>query len=278
PRARSVRRVMVASAAGGLAVAILPVTLLPASGPGELEVAFLDVGQGDAILVTTPGGKQVLVDGGPSGVEVARELGGVMPHWDRSLDAVVLTHPQEDHVGGLASTLERFDVDVTYATGAKNATESVRAFERQARAISLERGNALEVDGVRFEVLWPPAGFEGNGLNDTSLVLLVSYRDVSVLLTGDIEAPAQRALLAERDVQADVLKVPHHGSKTSDPEFLRAVGAGLAVISAGEGNQFGHPHEETLAALASTRVYRTDVDGRVIVRSNGRDLRVWTER
>jgi competence protein ComEC len=251
---------------------------MPAQGPGELEVAFLDVGQGDAILVTTPGGKQVLVDGGPSGIEVARELGAMMPHWDRSLDVVVLTHPQEDHVGGLGAVLERFDVGRAYGTGVGNATLSSEVFERRAAVRPLGAGDEFEVDGVRFEVLWPPSGYESEELNDTSLVLLVSYRDVRVLLTGDIEAGPQRALLAAGGVTVDVLKVPHHGSKTSDQEFLGSVRAAVAVISAGEGNRFGHPHEETLVALEGTRVYRTDVDGRVVVKWDGRTLRVLTEQ
>jgi competence protein ComEC len=278
PRARSVRRVMVASAAGGLALAVVPVTLMPASGPGELEVAFLDVGQGDAILVTTPGGKQVLVDGGPSGIGLARELGEVMPHWDRSLDMVVLSHPQEDHVGGLPGALDRFDVGVVYATAAENGTESVQAFEARSETELLSQDGIFELDGVRFDVLWPPAGYGTEELNDSSLVLLVSYGDVSVLLTGDIEAGAQRELLAGGGIEVDVLKVPHHGSKTSDAGFLRSLGAGLAVISAGEGNRFGHPHEETLRALEGMTVLRTDVDGRVVVRSDGEGVRVWTER
>ena len=278
PRIRSVRRVMVASAAGGLALAVVPVTLMPASGPGELEVAFLDIGQGDAILVTTPGGSQVLVDGGPSGIELARELGEVMPHWDRSLDVIVLTHPQEDHVGGLPAALERFDVGRTYVTEAENGTDSVQAFEARGETELLSQGGSFEVDGVRFDVLWPPAGYESRELNDSSLVLLVSYGEVAMLLTGDIEAAAQRELLDGGSMEVDVLKVPHHGSKTSDPGFLRSLGAGLAVISAGEGNRFGHPHAETLTALEGMWVLRTDVDGRVVVRSDGRDVGVWTER
>lgn len=278
PRARAVRRLALAGAAGGTALALVPVTVMPTSGPGNPEVAFLDVGQGDAILVTTPGGRQVLVDGGPSGIEVARELGAMMPHWDRSLDAVVLTHPQEDHVGGLGAVLERFDVERVYTAGFVNETMSFEVFgQRAGYADVLSAGRRFEVDGVRFEVLWPPSGYANNELNDTSLVLLVSYGDVSVLLTGDIEAAPQRALLAG-GVTADVLKVPHHGSKTSDPEFLQAVGATVAVISAGERNPFGHPHEETLAALDGMRVYRTDVDGRVVVRSDGEGVGVWTER
>jgi competence protein ComEC len=277
PRARAVRRVLVASAAGGTALALVPVTVMPASGPGELEVAFLDVGQGDAILVTTPGGKQVLVDGGPSGIELARELGTVMPHWDRSLDIILLTHPQEDHVGGLGAVLERFDVGQVYGTSAKNSTVSFGAFEDRSNAMALAAGGRFEVDGVRFDVLWPPAGYSSDEINDTSLVVLMRYRDVSVLLTGDIEVAPQRALLAA-GVAADVLKVPHHGSKTSDPEFLRGVGAAVAVISAGEANRFGHPHDETLVALEGTGVYRTDLDGRVVVKSDGERIDVWTER
>jgi competence protein ComEC len=129
---------------------------------------------------------------------------------------------------------------------------------------------------VRFDVLWPPPGDEAADLNDTSIVLRVSYRDIAILLTGDIEAPAQEALLASGPLTAEVVKVPHHGSKTSATAFLQQTGATIAVISAGAGNPFGHPHAETLDALSGARVYRTDLHGRVVISTDGRSLRVET--
>lgn len=273
------RRMAAAAGAAGVAVAVVVTSLLPTGGPGELRVAVLNVGQGDAILVTTPHGHQVLVDGGPSGIVLARELGATMPHWDRSIDVVFLTHPQQDHVGGLPELFQRFDIGTTYDTGIARASEGYAAYAGgRAGHEVIARGGVVTIDGVTIEVLWPPDAYATSDVNNTSLILRVTYGETSVLLTGDAEAPAQRALMALEDVQADVLKVPHHGSKTSAPEFLRAVGAEVAVVSVGEGNQFGHPAEATLAALSGTVLLRTDQDGRVTVTSDGRHIRVTTQR
>lgn len=278
-RRRTAGRIVLAGAFGAVGLAIIPVTLLPARGPGELRFDFLDVGQGDAILVTTPRGKQVLIDGGPSSARLTRQLGEVMPHWDRSLDAVVLTHPQEDHLGGLPGLALRVSTGRINTSGHDNKTLTFQVFEqRTADPTILARGGRFLLDGVRFDVVWPPAGFDTRQLNDTSVVLMVSYGDVSALLTGDIEAAVQRQIAEQGPLHASILKVPHHGSKTSDPAFLAGVGASVAVIQAGAGNPFGHPHEQTLAALTGSRVYRTDRDGRVTVATDGTSIRVFTQR
>ena len=276
---RQLRRLAFAAGGGALALSIVPVSILPGHGPGALEVTALDVGEGDAILVTTPHGHRLLVDGGPSGIELARELGAVLPHWDRSLDAVLVTHPQEDHVAGIPDVLRRFHVATEYDTGVENGIEAYTVYRARARSRRVVRaGDSWTLDGVRFEVLWPPSGFEDPAINGTSIVLRLTYGATRVLLTGDIEAPAQRLLMARDDVAADVLKVPHHGSKTSAAGFLQAVHASVALISVGEGNQFGHPHQQTLDALEGSQVFRTDIRGRVTVRSDGRTLTVHTVR
>lgn len=278
-RRQLANRLLLAGSAGCLALAAIPITILPARGPGELRVDFLDVGQGDAILVTTPHGRQVLVDGGPSGVRLARELGEVLPHWDRSLDVVVLTHPQEDHMGGLPEIASRMTVATAYTSGQTNGTLTFAAFEdRFAAREVLAAGGRITIDEVVFEILWPPPGFEPRQLNDASIVLRVSYGAVAFLLTGDIEAAVQRELMSSADVDAAILKVPHHGSKTSAPEFLSAVQPAIAVVQVGPDNRFGHPHAEVLEALASSTVYRTDQRGRVTVSTDGRSITVATER
>lgn len=272
-------RIVAWGAAAGMAVALVSLlSLRPIGGPGRLEVAVLDVGQGDAILVTTPGGERVLVDGGPSGIELARELGALLPHWERTIDRVVLTHPDADHYGGLPELSARFDIGMLYEGALdRDADGYAELRQREPRSELLEEGGGFEVDGVRFEVVWPPGLFDGTSTNDLSLVLLLTYGDVQVLLTADIERYPQDALLRQLD-DVDVLKVPHHGSATSSEAFLRGTGASVAVISVGSGNQFGHPAEETLAALAGTRLYRTDEDGRVVIRTDGISISVDTER
>jgi competence protein ComEC len=244
-----------------------------------LEVTALDVGQGDAILVTTPHGKHLLVDGGPSGIGLARELGATLPHWQRSIDIVALTHPQQDHIAGLVELLERYHAGEVMESGSRNPTPADELYQQRAgpRRV-LKAGDAIDLDGVHVEVLWPPAGYEPKGLNDTSLILRLTYGETRVLLTGDSEAPAHRQLMAGEDVAADILKVPHHGSKTSDPEFLRAVNPAVSLISVGVGNQFGHPAASTLETLGGSKILRTDQCGRVTVSSDGHTLRMKTAR
>ena len=275
PRMRTVRRTVLAGGAGALAVVVLPVSLLPLRGQGELRVDVLDVGQGDAILLTTPHGRQVLVDGGPSGIELARQLGAVLPHWDRTLDLVVLTHPQQDHLAGFVEVFRRYDVYGVVETGMTNTSATFALFEGEAAPRQSKlRGDSWELDGVRFEVLWPTTSEQPKQLNNASLVLRVTYDGVVLLLTGDIEAAAQQELLATTDVRAHILKVPHHGSKTSDASFFAAVDPAVALISVGADNRFGHPHEETIAALAGIRVYRTDLAGRVTLHVSDGQVRV----
>jgi competence protein ComEC len=265
PSGLPLRRYGYAAVAGALLVGGWWFTVRPMAPDQEMTVAFLDVGQGDAALVTTPGGQQVLIDGGPSGIELMRELGAAMPHWDRSIDAVILSHPQQDHLAGLVELGRRFEVAAVYDAGARNRSATFAAYDDEfGSRILLRAGDAFELDGVRFEVLWPHSGQLSGDLNQDSLVVRVEYGGRSLLFTGDIESTPQLALLAATRVGADVLKVPHHGAATSDVAFFEAVDAGIAVVSVGT-NTFGHPREETLEALAPARILRTDEDGRIVV-------------
>lgn len=265
--ARVVQRYAAAAVLGLMVVAVWWFSLRPIGGTGAITIAFLDVGQGDAVLITTPSGRQVLVDGGPSGIELTRELGEAMPHWDRRIDHVVLSHPQQDHIAGLAEVARRFDVSSVADTGATSPIVAAQYYERSFETrTQLLRGDVLDIDGVSFEVLWPVSPGSGRDLNNASLVLAVSFGGSKVLLTGDIESQPQASLLElEPDLHADVLKVPHHGAATSSAAFLDAVGARLAVISVGAGNRFGHPASSTLEALGDTAVLRTDLHGTITV-------------
>ena len=272
PRApRAARALLAGAALGALTTYVAHTSLAPIGGPGVLRIDLLDVGQGDAILLTTPHGRQVLVDTGPSGLRVTAELGEVLPHWDRSIDLLVVTHPQLDHEGGLTELRERLRVrTIAYPAWTGSRLE---------HAAPLAAGDTFELDGVRFRVLWPPAGLSPAEPNDGSLVLLVEYGRRSILLTGDIEASVQGEV-ARASGPVDVLKVPHHGSRTSAPAFFAAVRPAVALVSVGEGNPYGHPASATLEALAraGSAVFRTDRDGRVTVTVSAERVRVSTER
>jgi competence protein ComEC len=264
-----------------MAVVVLMVrwSVLPMLGPRELVIHVLDVGQGDAVLVRGPGGESVLIDGGPGGLLLARQLGEVLPHWERMLDLVVLTHPQSDHVGGLAHVLRRYRVDGVADAGDSSRSASFEAY--RARATSrrqLSVGDRFRVGELAFSVLWPPAGYTPADLNNRSIVLLLEFRGMRILLTGDVEGEAQRALLADGLAAVDILKVPHHGSSTNTAAFLARTAPALALISVGEGNRFGHPAPDTLTRLGTATILRTDSDGRITVRIDGAGLRWSTER
>ncbi len=226
----------------------------------QLRVWFFDVGQGDAIFFETPEGYQVLVDGGPDRA-VLSKLGAVMWPWDRTIDAVVLTHPDQDHVAGLVHVLQRYRVQDVYWTGAEHHTFAAEAFEREMKARvtrvhQIKRGDAWRADDLKFETIFPfdapPDGFLKEQ-NRYSLVLRATYGDTSVLLTGDTTAQEEDQYAAlSGDV--DVLKVAHHGSRTSTQiRFLETTYPETAVISVGEDNTYGHPHPIVLQRLSESK-------------------------
>ena len=270
------------SALAGLGLIALGVivrtSVVPIGGPGDFEMRALDIGQGDAILLTTPHGRTMLIDGGVSDMVLARQLGAVLPHWDRSIDIVFQTHPDADHVGGLPGVLRRFDVPNVWDTGVVGTSGDAAIYAAERGRTVIHEGDHFALDGVQVDVLWPPADAAPTTTNATCLVLRVTYGSTRFLLTGDLEGREQLKMMAAEDVRADVLKVPHHGSKTTDPKFLEAVGADVAVISVGAGNPYGHPAAQTINALAGETILRTDLDGRVTVHSDGTRVTWRTER
>ncbi|GIW12697.1 MAG: competence protein ComEC [Tepidiforma sp.] len=265
-----------AGAAAGLALAGAA-QLGPS--PEHLTVDVLDVGQGDAILLTTPHGTEVLVDTGPSALRLARELGAAMSPFDRRIELVIISHPQEDHIGGLPGLAERFRIGAVLTNGDRNdtLTADLAVQVSTGREVVGSAGDHFDIDGVTFQVLWPTADQTSDDLNARSLVVLVTYAGRTILLTGDADAAAQRALLGTLP-PIDVLKVPHHGSRTNDRAFLQVATGGIALVTAGSGNPFGHPHASTLEALAGAHVFRTDLDGRIRVIVTADTVRVRTER
>jgi competence protein ComEC len=248
---------------------------------GTTRITVIDVGQGDSILVEGGRGGRLLVDGGPDPDRLLIELDRRLPPWDRRLDAVILTHPHEDHVAGLAMLLGRYRVGRVYETGMHGPGPGYKAW---ARALALPNappdgrlatGDRLAVDDLHLRVLWPDPGKVpleppdgGRGINDVSVVLVGEVAGRRILLTGDVEDDVDPLLVARGLPPIDVLKVAHHGSKTaSTPAFLDVVKPAVAIVSAGAGNPYGHPARSTLDRLASTgaRVLRTDTDGSVEV-------------
>jgi competence protein ComEC len=265
---------------------------------GALEVSMLDVGQGDSIFVAFPDGRTLLIDGGGtygasrlSGVRIGMDIGEsiVSPYlWQRGirrLDVVALSHAHNDHLDGLNSVLDNFQVQELWV-GRTVDTQPFRELLAHARArgvrvVNRVRGESFSWGGVAGLILWPEdRSVAATASNNDSLVLHLEYSHNAFLLPGDIEKPVEADLVERGDpLVADVLKVPHHGSRTSatDP-ILRAVRPSFAVISVGETNSFGHPHRETLSRLsaAHVRALRTDQDGTVTFLSDGNSVRVST--
>ena len=248
---------------------------------GQLEVHFVDVGQGDSILVRTADAA-VLIDGGDrsSGATAYLQRLGV-----RRLDIAIATHPHADHIGGLTEVLRSIPVDRVVTNGQEHTTPIYESFldaiiDAQAEYLEVGRGDRLEIGSIVFEVLHPTS--LADSLNNNSLVLRLSYGEVSFLFTGDSEREAEASMIASgQDLSAQVLKVAHHGSNSSStPSFLQRVQPEVAIYSAGAGNPFGHPHTETLAALAAVgaEVYGIDVHGTVIVVTDGDSCEVTPSR
>ncbi|HLX34009.1 MAG TPA: ComEC/Rec2 family competence protein [Candidatus Limnocylindrales bacterium] len=288
---RVTRRARVASAA--LAGAVLALGLAVADRPsGHVSVTVLDVGQGDGILVESGTGLRLLVDGGPDPSGLVRTLDERLPPWDHRIDILVLTHPHEDHVAGLALLLERYRVGRVFEPGmigpGPGYAAWIAAFSGRSpppRA-TLATGDRFSLGPIAFRVLWPDPGRVplhpadgGTAINNVSIVLLGTWGSHSLLLAGDIEQGVDPEVLARRLPHVELLKVAHHGSRTASTEpFLEAVHPAIAVVSAGLGNPYGHPAPETIARLQAItkRTYRTDLDGSVTVSWEADTIRVRT--
>lgn len=272
---------------------VLPIVLLLANAlvwyvvwretpKGILTVAFLDVGQGDAIYIEAPNGNQTLVDGG-SGRQVLRALGEAMPFYDRSLDVLIATHPDADHIGGLPFVLDRFAVGTVFEPGVASETGVYREFERRANDGSHQRflarrGMRLRLDrGVELDILFPDRDTSDWETNTASIVARLVYGETSFLLTGDSPIKIEKFLLAAdgRSLKSDVLKTGHHGSRTStSPEYAAAAAPEYGIISAGRNNRYGHPHQEVLDILGrlDVSILRTAEEGTIVFQSDGRTL------
>ncbi len=264
------------------------VVVFDLSRPQDLKVVFFDVGQGDSIFIETPQGHQILIDGGPSSA-ILEKLAKEMPFYDRTIDLIILTHPEHDHYFGLFEVLKRYEVENILWTGVIRDTaeyqEWINLIEKEgANLLIAEAGQKiiLQKDPLIFmEILHPfenLAGQEIKNSNDTSIVTHLFFEDISFLFTGDIIKKVEAKLVEQGvDLDSEVLKVAHHGSKTSSSlEFLEAVSPEIAVIQVGKDNSYGHPHPEVLANLEQFGIYilRTDIDGDIKIVSDGNNFKL----
>jgi competence protein ComEC len=275
-----------ALAGGGLAALTgLALWLAVASygSPGRLEVVFLDVGEGNAVLVTTPAGRRVLIDGGPSGEAVAAALSRQLGPWERRIDLLVLTYPRAGRLAGLLEVLERYEVGQVLAPPVGVGTALFRAWQdalwrEGAEVVYAVAGLRLALDGALLEVLWPqePPLTTPTDPHPWALVLRLSLGRASFLFPSDAPARVQEALLAERaPLAASVLQLPGNGARGSlSPLLPGPVAPAAAVLSVGEGNRYGHPSAEVLALVSGVPLFRTDLHGDVTFETDGRSLRV----
>jgi len=254
--------------------------------PAILKVHFLDVGQGDSILVQFPGGRNMLVDAGKNG-SAPVIISYLKKNDVKKIDYLVGTHPHEDHIGSLDAVIRNFEIGEVFMPGVTTNTQTFRDVVTAAKNKGLQitaakaGANILEEGNLSVKIL-APVGTEYENLNNYSAVIKVKYGDVSFLLTGDAEELSEKEILAGKaDVKAQVLKVGHHGSNSStSQEFLKAVGPRYAVISVGAGNDYHHPHEATLDRLmkAQITVIRTDEKGNVIFETDGEKCNFTTSK
>ena len=276
-------------ALGSVSVLVwLAVLTLP---DNNLHVSFLDVGQGDAILIQR-GTRQILVDGGPDPQPVIVEMSKKMPFWNRTIDAVVLTHPDADHLGGLVEVMKRYRVAHVISTNVTDDSPLFTEWQTQIAArpdilLPASVGQTMSLGrDVMLEVLHPTptSTRDAVDLNDTSVVVRIAFGEVSFLLTGDLPVDGEdRLVMARATLRSTVLKIGHHGSATSSGNsFIQVVDPSVAIISVGKDNNFGHPSQEVTARLeariGAENIYRTDERGTVEFVTNGDRLWVKTAR
>lgn len=259
----------------------------------KLHLVMCDVGQGEAIFITTPTKGQVLIDGGP-GKAVLECLTRNMPFWDRTIDLVILTHPHADHYSGLLDVVDRYSLKGFYTQDVKSDSEGFKLLEaklanKNLSAKYLKKGDSFkDKSGTEFKVLWPMRSSleESNhtssyiDLNESSIIAILTYGNFSALLTGDAEESVIKGIdLGVKSVK--VLKIPHHGSKSAvSRQRLSLLSPEVSLISVGEGNKFGHPSSEILELLneLGIKVLRTDVHGEIEIVSDGTDFNLNTKK
>ncbi|MEK7453253.1 MAG: ComEC/Rec2 family competence protein [Patescibacteria group bacterium] len=254
---------------------------------GKLRVYFLNVGQGDSVFIETPDKVQVVIDGGPDN-SVLAELSSVMPFYDREIDLLIFTHPQKDHIFGLIDILKRYKVNnimfsnIIYKNSFYDEIKKL-VEEKNINRIEAKAGVRLGLgEFVYMDILYPFSDIDGVKIknpNDISLALILNFLDKKFLFSGDAELKEELDLVnSGLNIDVDILKINHHGSKTSSTElFLEKTSPEIAVISVGKNNQYNHPSPEVLERLNKVRLFRTDLNGMVKIITDGSKLDYKTE-
>jgi beta-lactamase superfamily II metal-dependent hydrolase len=262
-------------------IAVTPPAVQPSQ---NLTIVFIDVGQGDSILVILPNTRTLLIDGGER-EGYGKVLATLQEHGLSHIDVVVATHPHADHIGGLVDVIKSVDVGEVLDSGQVHTTQTFEDFldaidTKQIPLRSVRQGDSIKLDPtVKIDVLNPPVNLLDSAdneadFNDNSVVLKLTYGEFSALLTGDMEERNEARLVSENTtgLDADVLKAGHHGSQTSSSlPFLNAVTPEVVIISLGAGNTYGHPHQEALDRISAAgveRLFRTDIDGTITLTVN----------
>jgi competence protein ComEC len=271
------RRISVLFVVAALALGVagcVPATHNLVVPPGTLAVHFIDVGEGDSILLDLDD-KEVLIDGGGKSPGAVRYIDDYV---DGPLEVMVATHPHADHIGGLIAVLGAFEVDEIWVNGDTSTSQTYSQFmsavdSEGCDVYEARRGDTIQVGNLTFNVLHPAN--LNDSTNGNSIVLSLSYGQVDFLFTGDVEQAAEASMLVQSIVpvpEVEILKVAHHGSRTaSSMQFLQVIKPECAIYMAGQGNSYGHPHEEAIANLCeiAAKIYGTDIHGTIVVTTDG---------
>lgn len=256
----------------------------------DLKVSFLNVGEGEAILIQSSG-QNILIDGGPGGQMVCQELGKLLPFWERKIDLLILSHPHLDHLTGLVEVMKRYQIGKILTSPSSSDLPAYHEFlqlvkEKRINYFTAKTGQSLMLsNGAILDILNPPDTTDINSVSDldqNSIVIRLTYGQHSLLLTSDIGSQTEFLLLHDRLIKnTDILKIPHHGSSTSSSNlFLNAVNSTVAVISVGANNQFGHPDKDVLARIAESGIkiiYRTDLNGTITFVMDDNSSTIWVK-